>query len=66
MPETAQHQNYYRLLILDSHSSHTTVEFQWLCKQNRIKLLYLPAHATHRLQPLDLSPFSVAKTSYRN
>ncbi|KAF1923886.1 DDE-domain-containing protein [Didymella exigua CBS 183.55] len=38
----------------------------WLCKLNKIHLLYLPAHATHLLQPLDLAPFSVLKTRYRN
>lgn len=38
----------------------------WLCKVNKIHLLYLPAHASHLLQPLDLAPFSVLKTRYRN
>lgn len=38
----------------------------WLCKLNRIHLLYLPAHASHLLQPLDLAPFSVLKTHYRH
>jgi hypothetical protein len=66
IPETAQHYPQHRLLILDNHSSHTTVEFQWLCKQNHIQLLYLPARVSHLLRPLDLSPFSVIKTSYRH
>ena len=38
----------------------------WLCKINKIHLLYLPAHASHLLQPLDLAPFSVLKTRYCN
>jgi hypothetical protein len=38
----------------------------WECKENNIYLLYLPAHASHVLQPLDLAPFSVVKSSYRN
>jgi hypothetical protein len=38
----------------------------WLCKVNKIHLLYLPAHASHLLQPLDLAPFSVLKSRYRN
>jgi hypothetical protein len=38
----------------------------WLCKLNKIHLLYLPAHASHLLQPLDLAPFSVLKGRYRN
>jgi hypothetical protein len=36
-----------------------------LCKQHKIHLLYLPAHASHLLQPLDLAPFSVLKSRYR-
>ena len=38
----------------------------WLCKVNKIHLLYLPPHASHLLQPLDLAPFSVLKSRYRN
>ena len=38
----------------------------WLCRTNRIQLLYLPAHASHLLQPLDLAPFSVLKSRYRD
>ncbi|KAF1922862.1 uncharacterized protein M421DRAFT_426482 [Didymella exigua CBS 183.55] len=38
----------------------------WLCKLDKIHLLYLPAPASHLLQPLDLAPFSVLKTRYRN
>ncbi|KAF1931810.1 DDE-domain-containing protein [Didymella exigua CBS 183.55] len=38
----------------------------WFCKLNKIHLLYLPAHASYLLQPLDLAPFSVLKTRYRN
>ena len=33
---------------------------------NKIQLLYLPPHASHLLQPLDLAPFSVLKSRYRN
>ena len=33
---------------------------------HKIHLLYLPAHASHLLQPLDLAPFSVVKSRYRN
>jgi hypothetical protein len=38
----------------------------WLCKVNKIHLLYLPAHASHLLQPLDLALFSILKSRYRN
>ena len=54
-----------RLLVLDGHNSHTTVDFMWLCHSNKIQVLYLPAHTSHVLQPLDLSIFSPLKHSYR-
>ena len=37
----------------------------WHYKVNNIHLLYLPAHASHLLQPLDLAAFSVVKSRYR-
>ena len=54
-----------RLLILDGHNSHTTVDFMWLCHINHIHVIYLPAHTSHVLQPLDLSIFSPLKNGYR-
>jgi len=39
------------ILLLDGHGGHI--------------VLYLPAHSSHVLQPLDLAPFSVLKSSYR-
>jgi hypothetical protein len=55
----------YRILILDGHGSHATIEFMWKCHQNRVLLIYLPAHSSHVLQPLDLTCFSPLKSSYR-
>ncbi|KAF2686603.1 CENP-B protein [Lentithecium fluviatile CBS 122367] len=46
IPETTVN-GQYRLLILDDHGSHIDIKFLWLCKQNRIELLYLPAHSSH-------------------
>ncbi|KAL8330752.1 hypothetical protein RB593_001634 [Gaeumannomyces tritici] len=37
----------------------------FLCLQNDVYLLYLPAHTSHVLQPLDLSVFSPLKHAYR-
>lgn len=37
----------------------------YLCYINRIHLLYLPAHTSHVLQPLDQSVFGPLKTAYR-
>ncbi|KAL8296578.1 hypothetical protein RB600_001864 [Gaeumannomyces tritici] len=54
-----------RLLILDGHGSHVTKEFMSLCLRNNVFLLYLPAHTSHVLQPLDLSIFSPLKQAYR-
>ena len=35
------------------------------CFKNNIYILYFPAHASHVLQPLDLSIFSPIKAAYR-
>jgi hypothetical protein len=47
----------YRLLILDGHGSHAIFQFKKFCHDNRIILLYLPAHITHKLQLLDIGIF---------
>ncbi|TXB99560.1 hypothetical protein FocTR4_00005435 [Fusarium oxysporum f. sp. cubense] len=54
-----------RLLILDGHGSHVTEEFLWECYDNNIYLLFLPAHASHVLQPLDVAVFGPLKRAYR-
>ena len=54
-----------RLLIVDGHGSHETTEFMWLCFQNNIRLLFLPPHTSHVLQPLDLAVFSSLKVAYK-
>jgi hypothetical protein len=69
LPETARilqnGRTAHRLLLLDGHGSHATVEFMWICKQNQVDILYLPAHSSHVLQPLDLGTFSPLKSPYR-
>ncbi|KAJ8111260.1 hypothetical protein OPT61_g6103 [Boeremia exigua] len=65
LPNTSPSSGGYRLLILDGHGSHIPIDFMWLCKTNKVYLLYLPPHASHVLQPLDLAPFSVVKSRYR-
>lgn len=64
IPQTASklRQNEYRLLLLDGHRSHCTLEFMWKCFENRIIPYYLVAHASHIMQPLDLTVFSSLKT----
>ena len=54
-----------RLLIVDGHGSHTSDEFMTICCLNNIYLLFLPAHTSHVLQPLDLGWFSSLRTAYQ-
>jgi len=60
----ARTQGVYRLLILDGHGSHATPEFDQYCTEHKIVSLCMPAHTSHRLQPLDVSCYSPLKTSY--
>lgn len=66
IPGSAPRSGGWRLLLVDGHGSHTPIDFMIACKENQIYLLYLPAHASHLLQPLDLAPFSVIKSRYRS
>ncbi|KAI9042945.1 uncharacterized protein KD926_004736 [Aspergillus affinis] len=53
-----------RLLILDGHGSHSTVEFDQFCKEKKIISLYMPPHSSHKLQPLDVGCFAPLKQLY--
>ncbi|KAF7578666.1 hypothetical protein PtrM4_029060 [Pyrenophora tritici-repentis] len=53
-----------RLLIIDGHRSHQSLEFQELCKENNIYTLCMPPHSSHLLQPLDVGCFSPLKRAY--
>ncbi|KAI1002391.1 hypothetical protein K3495_g5811 [Podosphaera aphanis] len=66
LPETKpRDQTCWRILLVDGHGSHTNVDFQWECYQNKAHLIYMPPHTSHILQPLDLSCFSPLKARYR-
>ncbi|OHW97262.1 transposase [Colletotrichum incanum] len=54
----------YRLLILDGHESHHSVDFELHCKEHKIVTLCMPAHSSHKLQPLDVGCFSPLKRAY--
>jgi hypothetical protein len=54
----------YRLLVLDGHESHHSIDFEDYCKENNIITLCMPAHSSHLLQPLDVGCFSPLKRSY--
>ena len=53
-----------RLLILDGHHSHITLEFCQYAIRNNIELLCFPAHTTHLLQPLDVGLFGPLQKYY--
>ncbi|KAI1003246.1 hypothetical protein K3495_g4962 [Podosphaera aphanis] len=66
LPETKpQDQTCRRILLVDGHGSHTNVDIQWECYQNKFHLVYMSPHTSHILQPLDLSCFSPLKARYR-
>jgi hypothetical protein len=51
----------YRLLIIDGHGSHHTVEFIQYAEDHDIILFGLPPYLTHILQPLDVVVFQPLK-----
>ncbi|RAR01729.1 pogo transposable [Stemphylium lycopersici] len=54
----------YRLLLLDGHASHVTMDFINYCDSHKILLAVFPPHATHTLQPLDVGMFSPLGAAY--
>lgn len=52
------------LLILDGHASHKNLDSLEFAKKNHVILFCLPAHCTHRLQPLDVAFFGPLATYY--
>ena len=54
----------HRLLIIDGHESHCSVDFRDLCEEMKIILLCMPPHSSHLLQPLDVGCFSPLKRAY--
>ena len=54
-----------KLLILDSHISHTSPEFTILAAESNIWIWTFPSHLTHILQPLDVGIFHPYKYYHR-
>jgi len=54
----------YRLLIVDGHGSHITIDFLNYCDRHRILVAVFPPHSTHTLQPLDVCMFKPLSTTY--
>jgi hypothetical protein len=52
------------MLILDSHRSHLTAEFDRICTENNIIPIYMSPHSSHLLQPLNVSCFAILKRQY--
>ena len=55
----------YRLLVLDGHSSHTSLDFIQYCEEHNIIALCFPPHSTHLLQPLDIGIFNALARLYK-
>jgi hypothetical protein len=66
IPQTEPLNGRMRLLIVDGHGSHETDDFLYSCFKHRIFIVFLPSHASHVLQPLDVAVFSSLKTAYRS
>lgn len=49
------------LILLDNHSSHTSLEVIIYCRENGIHMITFPPHTTHRCQPLDVAIFGPFK-----
>jgi hypothetical protein len=54
----------HRLLVLDGHESHSSIEFHQLCEEKKIITLCMPPHSSHLLQPLDVGCFAPLKKAY--
>ena len=52
------------LLIVDGHKAHVTKDVIELAVRNNVLVFCLPAHASHLLQPLDLSLFGPLKKGW--
>jgi hypothetical protein len=65
IPETQPADGEVRMLVMDGHGSHISVDFLFDCKKANIQLVFLPPHSSHVTQPLDLTCFSPVKSKYR-
>ena len=63
-PQTV-HLGRRRLLLIDGHASHVSVDFIEYCWSVDIVPLCLPPHTTHFLQPLDVGCFGPLDKAYK-
>lgn len=52
------------IIFMDGHSSHINIAVSEFCRDHKIILYCFPAHASHALQPLDVSVFGPMKRSW--
>ncbi|KAJ8931623.1 hypothetical protein NQ314_015439 [Rhamnusium bicolor] len=55
-----------KVVIRDNLSSHLNVNIIVECQRHGIKFVFLPAHATHLTQPLDVGYYAPMKRLWRN
>ena len=60
----AKARHSWRLLIVDGHAPHTSMEFINYCDQHKILLTVFPPHSTHTLQALDVVVFKSFSSAY--
>jgi len=65
LPSTQPEDDAWRLLICDGHGSHTTATFMYHCWENKVHLLYLPAHTSSETQPLDVCVYGPLKDRFQ-
>ena len=66
-PETQERANgETRVLLLDGHSSHHTLELIEYAREHNIVLLGYPPHCTHALQGLDVVCFARMKDAWKS
>ena len=51
-------------MIINSHESYISIEFNNYCKFNNIITITIPAHSSHLLQLLDIELFLFLKITY--
>ena len=59
-----RHLNGNRLLFLDGHVSHMSIELIQCAIENKVTILSIPAHTSHVLQPLDVGVFKEVKSHW--
>jgi hypothetical protein len=54
-----------KILIMDNHGSHISLDIIDRARENNVHILALPAHSSHLTQPLDVGVFKHVKAIWR-